>query len=286
MPNRLRPKILEDRSRARWLGREFVHKVRTGSTMDDARARAVQGADSGLVVFAEEQTAGRGTRGRSWVSPAGQNLYFTILLRPTTTQLQRLSLITPVAIANAVEQVVGLYPRIKWPNDLRLKGKKFAGILIEAEWNGASPEFALVGVGVNVNFDPAPHAAQIVAPATSLSLEKGRPIPREPLLAAIFASFERAYEGAEHPALFHGWRLRQELLGRPVTLTTTPAAPRATNGSPLAETAAEGTVDRRIDGIAEDVGRDGALLVRLPSGELRRFHAGEATLRPAAAATT
>ena len=249
--------------------------------MDDARALAVQDAPSGVVVFAEEQTAGRGTHGRSWVSPAGQNLYFTILLRPSVVQLQRLSLITPVAIANAVEQVLGLYPRIKWPNDLHLKGKKFAGILIEGEWSGGSPAFALVGVGVNVNFDPAPHAAQLARPATSLAIEKGRPVPREPLLAAIFASFERAYEGAEHPALFRGWRARQELLGRAVALNTHPAV----SGPASPGTAPKGgIVDGVIEGIAEDVGDDGALLLRLPSGELRRINAGEVSLRTVVAA--
>ena len=91
MSSRLRRTLLEQRSTARWLGREFVYKLRTGSTMDDARALAREGAAHGAVVFAEEQTAGRGTRGRSWVSPSGQNLYFTIVLRPTAAQLQRLS---------------------------------------------------------------------------------------------------------------------------------------------------------------------------------------------------
>lgn len=266
MAPRLRRALVDQRSPARWLGREFVYKLRTGSTMDDARALALDGAPSGAVVFAEEQTAGRGTRGRTWVSPAGQNLYFTILLRPTPQQIQRLSLITPVAIANAVEQVLGLYPRIKWPNDLHLKGKKFGGILIEGEWAGDRPAFALVGVGVNVNFDPAPHAAQIDRPATSLALEKGRPVDREPLLATIFASFERAYDGADHPALFTGWRSRQELLGRPVSLSGSPAIRE------------QGGV---ITGVAEDVDEDGSLLVRLPNGDLRRFLAGEATLRHA-----
>jgi len=266
MTTRLRRTLLNRHSPARWLGRQLVYKIRTGSTMDDARALALQGAPSGVVVFAEEQTAGRGTRGRTWVSPAGQNLYFTILVRPSVLQLQRLSLIAPVAIANAVEQVFGLYPRIKWPNDLHLKGKKFVGILIESEWHGDQPAFALVGIGVNVNFDPAPYAAQIDRPATSLAIEQGRPIAREPLLATIFASFERAYEGASHPALFRGWRLRQEILGRPVTLTGSPAI-RDPGGV--------------IHGTAEDVDQDGALLVRLPSGELRRFHAGEVSLRPA-----
>ena len=172
-------------------------------------------------------------------------------------------MITPVAIANAVEQTLGLYPRIKWPNDLQLKGKKFAGILIEGEWNGDRPVFALVGVGVNVNFDPAAYG-QLDRPATSLAIEKGRPLPREPLLAAIFASFERAFDGAAHPAIFRGWRSRQALLGRPVTVSGSPAI-REPGGV--------------IQGTAEDVDEDGALLVRLPGGDLRRFHAGEVSLR-------
>ncbi|MDE2640721.1 MAG: biotin--[acetyl-CoA-carboxylase] ligase [Chloroflexota bacterium] len=260
---RLRRKLLDQRAVARWVGREFVYRLRTGSTMDDARALARDGAAGGAVVFAEEQTAGRGTRGRSWVSPAGQNLYFTIVLRPSVAQIQRLSLITPVAIANAVEQTLGLYPRIKWPNDLQLGGKKFAGILIEGEWTGDRPAFALVGVGVNVNFEPMAHA-QLDRPATSLAIEKGRPLAREPLMAAIFASFERAFEGAEHPALFRGWRSRQALLGRPVTLSGS-AAIREPGGI--------------IEGTAEDVAEDGALLVRLPGGDLRRFQAGEVSLR-------
>jgi BirA family biotin operon repressor/biotin-[acetyl-CoA-carboxylase] ligase len=261
---RLRRSLVDQLNPARSIGKEFVYKLRTGSTMDDARTIAAQGAPDGTVVFAEEQTAGRGTRGRTWVSPAGQNLYFTILVRPSVEQLQRLSIVTPVAIASAVEQVLGLYPRIKWPNDLHLKGKKFAGILIEGEWVGDKPDFALVGAGVNVNFDPAPHAAQIDRPATSLAIEKGRPLPREPLLAAILAAFERSYHGATHPALFRGWRARQEILGRDITLSA-PAIAGAGSDS--------------LHGTAEDVAADGSLLVRLAGGELRRFHAGEVTLR-------
>ena len=228
--------------------------------MDDARRLAQAGARAGSVVIAEEQTAGRGTHGRSWVSPAGGNLYFTIVVRPSVEQLQRLSMVTPVAVANAVEQVLGLYPRIKWPNDLHLGGKKCAGILIEAEWDGPRPAFALVGIGLNVNFDPAAHATALDTPATSLALERGRLVPREPLLAAILASFEGAFDGAASPALFKGWRARQAVLGRPITLS----------GGP----------DGVLEGVAKDVAEDGALIVRLADGSERRFHAGEVSLRP------
>jgi len=136
----LRRAMVEEGLRTGWVGRSLRIRRRTPSTMDDARAAAEAGEAAGFVAVAEEQTAGRGTRGRSWVSPAGLNLYFTILVRPEAAVLARLSMLTPVALANAVEQVVGLYPRIKWPNDLHLHGRKFAGILIEAEWEGGAPQ--------------------------------------------------------------------------------------------------------------------------------------------------
>ena len=262
--------MVERDLRTRRLGRPLIYKLRTTSTMDDARRAADAGAEEGTVVLAEEQTAGRGTQGRKWVSPAGQNLYFTIVLRPRAEQERRLSMIAPLAIANAVEQVLGLYPRIKWPNDLHLRGKKFAGILVENEWVGDRPLYALVGIGLNVNFDPALHASEIDRSATSLALERGRPTLREPLLAAILTSFERAYDAPSHPALLNGWRSRLETLGHAVTITNA----IGTDGA--------GQV---TEGMAEDVTEEGGLVVRLTDGTQRVVHAGEVSLRPPAQPT-
>lgn len=263
---RLSRKAVAEDLRTRRVGRRLIYRLRTTSTMDDARAAAEDGAPTGTVVIAEEQSRGRGTRGRSWVSPGGQNLYFTIVVRPSAARLQRLSILTAVAVANAVEQVVNLYPRIKWPNDLHLRGKKFVGILVESEWVGGRPRFALVGIGINVNFDPGAFGGAIEGPATSLALERGRPLAREPILAATLNAFERAYDGATTPALLQGWRARLETLGRPVSLADQ----------------AGGVVE----GVAEDVTEEGALVVRLETGERRRFLAGEVSLRPPAASPT
>jgi BirA family biotin operon repressor/biotin-[acetyl-CoA-carboxylase] ligase len=246
--------------RTRWVGRELIYRVRTTSTMDDARDAADRGLPDGTVIVAEEQTAGRGRkRDRRWVSPPGQNLYFTILLRPDLERARRMSIVMPVAIANAVEQLLGVYPRIKWPNDLRLRGRKFVGILTEAEWKAGVPEYVLSAAGVNVNFDPGNHSADIEQAATSLALERGRPLDREAVLSSILNAFERAYEGALSDALFEGWRSRSETLGRQVTVTQD-------NG-------------RTLDGIAEDLDADGALLVRTPDGTLHPLHAGEVSVR-------
>ena len=255
MASRLRRSMVEEALRTRSVGRTLVVHARTESTMDDARTLAQAGTASGTVVVAEEQTGGRGTRGRSWVSPPHDNLYFTIVVRPRSEQMARLSMVTPVAVANAVEQVVGLYPRIKWPNDLLLRGRKFAGILIESEWSGDRPQFALIGVGINVNSHPDLSGTESNRQATSLAAERGRPQAREPLLAAVLSSFERAYAGAESAALFEGWRSRLVTLGRPVTL-------RAHDGA-------------SVEGVAEDVREDGSLVVRTSSGEVREFSAAE-----------
>jgi BirA family biotin operon repressor/biotin-[acetyl-CoA-carboxylase] ligase len=246
--------------RTRHVGRELIYKLSTTSTMDDARAAAEQGAPHGAVVVAEAQTAGRGRKqGRTWTSPAQLGLTFTIVVRPDAERAQRLSIVTAVAVANAVEQVAGLYPRIKWPNDLRIKGRKFVGILIEGEWQAKTPRFALVGVGINVNFDPGAHAAEIEQAATSLSLERGKPLRREAVLAAVLNSFERAYDGALTEHLFDGWRSRSETIGREVSV--------------------HHDSGQIVSGIAEDVAADGGLMVRDAEGILHTFHAGEVTLR-------
>ena len=110
--------------------------------MDDARRAADDGCPHGFAVVADEQTAGRGTKGRRWVSPACQNIHVTIVVRPDADQIKRLSIVTPVAVARAVDEVAGIYARLKWPNDVEIKRRKVGGILIEAEWHASGPDFA------------------------------------------------------------------------------------------------------------------------------------------------
>ena len=253
-PATLNLKAVQAGLRTRWLGRELTYKRCTTTTMDDGRKAVLSGASTGTLILAEEQRAGRGTKGRAWVSPPGENLHATVVLRPTAAKLQRLSMLTAVAIANAVEQLYGLFPRIKWPNDLQIDGKKFAGILIEAEWEGSRPTYALLGIGVDVNFDPSPYAQELAQPVTSLAIERGRVVLREPLLSALCNALERAYDGAESDTLFKGWYSRLDSLGRSLRLQTNHGL---------------------IEGLAEGVGKDGALLLRVEPGTLLRVTAAE-----------
>jgi BirA family transcriptional regulator, biotin operon repressor / biotin---[acetyl-CoA-carboxylase] ligase len=249
---------VEQRLTTRFFGRRLLYLTSTGSTMDDARREAESGAPDGTVVLAEEQTKGRGRFDRAWVSPAGQNLYLTILMRPPHDRLRSLSIVAPLAVALAVEDMTGPQPRIKWPNDVLIGGRKLSGILIESESSGETLECALVGVGINVNFD-INQSSEIAASATSLKRELGRAISREDLVASFLNRFEQLYDDApKGDAVFDQWRSRLETLGREVRVTFR---------------------DQVYEGLAEDVDWDGNLILAQPDGTRRTIEAGEVTLR-------
>ncbi|MBI2912784.1 MAG: biotin--[acetyl-CoA-carboxylase] ligase [Chloroflexi bacterium] len=241
-----------------FVGRRLTCLPSATSTQDEARAQADAGAPEGTAVLAEEQTAGRGRLGRSWASPAGTNLYLTIVLRPTVERLRSLSIVAPLAVAEAVEETTGLSPGIKWPNDVLIRGRKLAGILIENELAGRSVRYSLVGIGLNVNLDVA-RVPEIAGIATSLRRELGREVSRGDVLAALLNRFEALYlQAPEGPAVLDAWRSRLETLGRQV---------RATFGRQVEE------------GLAEDVDAEGSLILRRPDGSRVSIAAGEVTLR-------
>ncbi len=249
---------MERELRTNVLGRRLVYLTSTGSTMDVARREAEDAAADGTVVVAEEQTSGRGRFGRSWVSPAGKNLYFTLILTPSASSVRHLSMITPLAVCRAVESVTSLSPVIKWPNDVLFGGRKLAGILIENEFAGAVPRYSLIGIGLNVNYD-VETSREIADIATSLKGELGREIPREELLANVLNHFEELLPASASHDVHAAWRDRLETLGRAVTVTFR---------------------EQTYEGTAEDVDTDGNLLLRDDDGSMTTFEAGEVSLRP------
>ncbi len=175
------------------LWREVSVVARTGSTNADLAAGARAGAGEGAVLVAEEQTAGRGRMGRSWLSPPRAALTFSVLLRPADVPAARrgwLPLLAGVAVATAIRQVSALDATLKWPNDVLLRSGKLAGILAEQ-----SGDAVVVGIGVNVSTArhelPAPAASSW--PATSLRLEGSPSLDRELLLGRMLAEIERWY---------------------------------------------------------------------------------------------
>lgn len=238
-------------------GRNLIFEAIVGSTMDVARDAARHGAAEGTVALADEQTAGRGRMGRSWVTPPAANLTFTLLLRPPTAVLRQIAMIAPLAIVRALD-AAGLRCDIKWPNDVQARGKKLAGILIESTLEAESGNAVLVGVGLNVNFDPRAHE-DIRDIATSVAVEMGRPAGRETMLASVLVHAEALYgEATSGLSLRDAWRERLVTLGQHVKVTD---------------------ATRVVEGVAEDVDESGALLVRAADGALVTVEAGDVTLR-------
>ena len=251
-----------DRFRAalttRTFARNFIFEPVVGSTMDVARDAAKDGAVDGTLVAADEQTAGRGRLSRSWVNPPQVNLASTLILRPPREELRWIAMIAALAVVRAVEDVCGLRPDIKWPNDILIAGRKLAGILIETDVTKSADPVVLVGTGINVNFNPRLHE-EIRDTATSLRAELEREVDREGVLAAYAQRFEELCDAAhEGRSPLDAWKARLVTLGQPVHASW-----------PGGE----------ADGRAEDVDQDGALLVRIAEDAVVRVEAGDVTLR-------
>lgn len=217
----------------------LILRERVESTNDDLHALAVDGAAHGLVLLAHEQTGGRGRRGNRWSAPAGENLTFSMLVRPEEPKAvwPRLALATGLALAEALEEL-SLQPGIKWPNDLWLNGRKVAGILVEA-----GEDFAIVGIGLNVKTTVFPE--DLADSATSLALTLGEPPPLAEVLLAVVRRFAIRHRGIgkDFPTLVEAVNQRCVLRDQRVLLQTS-AGPKSgtvrgigTGGELLLETA-------------------------------------------------
>ena len=177
------------------------------STMDVAAALAADGAAHGVVVAAEEQTAGRGRRGSTWSSPPGAGLYFSVISRPArASTLSLLTLAAGVGVREGIAAASGLSADLKWPNDVLVGRRKLAGILAEGLAIGTSHQAIVIGVGVNVQ--PAAYPPDVAARATSIEGELGRAVNRDALFAAILdALWHRLATLEESPGdILQAWR--------------------------------------------------------------------------------
>jgi len=245
--------------RALRLGRTFAYLPSCTSTNDEVAARAVAGAEEGLLVVAGEQTAGRGRRGRVWQSPADQNLTFSMLLRPALPArlVGPVTLLAGAALAAALARL-GFSPRLKWPNDVLLDTsagpRKVAGILTEMASEAGRVRHVVLGVGINVNTEA--FSGELATRATSLCLARGQPVDRGEVLAAFVSAFEPIYDDfvARGPsAALAKWN-DFALLGQICSVER--------RGQP-------------VQGVAEGVDASGALVVRTTAGDVISVHAGE-----------
>jgi len=170
----------------------IIHRFSTcSSTNNLAKRLAQEGSPEGTVVVADEQTEGRGTKGRSWHSPRGQGLYASVILRPCRPDLSLIPLAAGVACLEAIREAAGLEAALEWPNDIVWKRRKLGGILCEAEFLGSTVSFAVLGIGLNISQKRADFPAALRSSATSLRIASGRETDASALEKALWPALSR-----------------------------------------------------------------------------------------------
>ncbi|MEE8045979.1 MAG: biotin--[acetyl-CoA-carboxylase] ligase [Dehalococcoidia bacterium] len=262
------------------IGGEIIHLDVTTSTMDVAWNMAHDGAADGTVVIADHQSAGRGRYDRSWISKQGQDILCSVVLRPRVALAGELLMLAALAVADVTESY-GLVAGIKWPNDVQVKGKKLAGVIAESvtgpdgggEFEAGSAELgpdslaepdriaAVIGIGLNVNFDPE-SAANSAPDSTSLSNELGQQLDRFQVFENLLRSLDNHYSAiTAGGSVVLAWREKLTTLGREVTVV---------GGKPGDTT--------NLHGLAYDVDAIGRLIVRDENGRDWPVSAGEVTV--------
>jgi BirA family biotin operon repressor/biotin-[acetyl-CoA-carboxylase] ligase len=238
-----------------------------GSSNDEALAWISQDGADGCLVVADSQTNGRGRLGRKWVTQPGSSLAFSLILRPTPQEIERLAYFSPLGALAICEALEGLKltPLIKWPNDVLLNRRKVAGILVEAAWLGSQLEGMVIGIGLNIAPDSVPPAAQLLFPATSIQEAAGFTVDRLEILRAIVANIFSWRARLFDPAFFAGWEKRLAFRGEWVKLQET--AGQAGN---------MGELTGQVIGL--DTG--GNLLLKTQSGTTMAVSVGDVHLRP------
>ena len=235
----------------------FLEMVESTNTL--AMEFGDRDASHGTVVIAESQIYGRGRLGRKWASPPGGNIYMSIILRPViaTEDAALLTLLAAVASARALRGSTGLKIEIKWPNDLMVSGRKLGGILTETKTIDKKVVFAVIGIGINVNIELGDLPEEMREVATSVMHETKREHPRTMLLASILKEIDSWYatflKGGNGPLLSE-WKRLSSTLGKTVRVETEKEA---------------------LFGLAEDVDDGGRLLLKLPSGRVKRISSGD-----------
>jgi BirA family biotin operon repressor/biotin-[acetyl-CoA-carboxylase] ligase len=239
-----------------FIGRQMHYYAQVATTMETARDLVKKGAGEGTVVIAGTQTAGRGRIGRTWLSPEG-SLAMSVILKPPLKNLPHLVMIASLAAIVAIKHIAGVEARIKWPNDVLINGKKVCGILIENEVTEDRVNYADIGIGINVNFNPQDFP-DIAGIATSLSHEAGREISLIETAAKLLNELERLYLEAQKGISVHReWLRNMETPGKRIKVDT---------GTALEQ------------GYAENVTENGNLILRRDDGSLVEIIAGDVTV--------
>lgn len=234
----------------------------TDSTNIRAKHLAEEGAGEGTLVVAERQNAGKGRRGRGWVSPCGTGIWMSLILRPeiAPSQASMVTLVAALGVSQGIFRSTGIKTEIKWPNDIVLNGKKICGILTEMSTELETIQYVVVGIGINVNIKEFPE--ELSSSATSLFLETKETHKRAPVIGAVAAAFESYYKNflktGDLSLLKQEYESRLANRNRSVTVLS-PTEP--------------------FEGICRGIDDQGELLVERGNGELCHVLSGEVSVR-------
>lgn len=244
------------------IGRQIVVLDETDSTNNEVKRRAEQGAAGGLLVVSDSQTGGRGRRGRGWSSPKGSNVYMSLLLRPDflPERASMLTLVTAMAVCEAVHAVTGIDAQIKWPNDVVAGGKKLCGILTEMSAEADYINYVVIGIGINTNVTEFPE--EIKNTATSLLLESKGIVDRNRIIAEFCNCFAQKYDlfrqKKDMTLLLKSYNKSLVNRGREVRIL-----------DPGGE----------YEGVSEGIDAEGRLIVRKEDGSAVKILSGEVSVR-------
>jgi BirA family biotin operon repressor/biotin-[acetyl-CoA-carboxylase] ligase len=261
-----KPAEIKRHPTTRLVGREILAFAAVESTNDLIKRYWEDGYDEGLVIMADAQSRGKGRWGRHWHSPSGMGIYLSALLRPElpAERIPQLTLMAGAAVAAALDPLCRCKPSLKWPNDVFLNGKKLAGVLCEyLPPNGPGeqrpPGGVVVGIGVNVNHQPADFPAELRTTATSLRIENGGIVDRSTLALSLLACLDAEYQAFLKDgmaALARNWSARSEMFGKKITFSRAGAF---------------------YEGVAQRLDDEGRLVMLSDAGHELIFDSGEVT---------
>lgn len=262
-PDTLDPAAIQPLLKTTRLGQVMEYAASCSSTQIIAHQLAQQGTPDGTVVLTEEQTAGRGRMARKWHSADRKGIWMSVILRPDVVpqKAPQFTLVTAVAVVRAIEEVTGLKPDIKWPNDILIDGKKCTGILTELQSDADGIQALIIGIGLNVNQELVDFDEEVKAIATSLKMESGQPINRQALVRSVLYHLEKysnLYIEQGFGILKLMWEAHSSTIGKPVR----------------ARMAKE-----TLEGIAEGITDDGVLQLRTPDGKLHGIYSADIEMR-------
>jgi BirA family transcriptional regulator, biotin operon repressor / biotin---[acetyl-CoA-carboxylase] ligase len=260
--DKLDPAKINNKLKTLFIGRNIVLFDTIDSTNKAAKKMADKGAKEGTLVIAEEQTKGKGRMSRSWHSPSHSNILMSLIFRPELppAKIFYLTMISSIALVSAIKKTTGLETMIKWPNDIYYNNKKLAGILTELRADQGKISHAVVGIGLNVNFDPAEND-DIKKTATSLYKESEQKLSRNELLIIILQEIEREYSLLKQfrfEKIRRKWNKHSLILGKPVIIFSD---------------------NYKEEGTALSIADDGALILVKDNGEKKRIICGDVSLR-------